>query len=307
MQIEFGKYEGAGNDFVIIDNRERVFEPRPALVAALCDRRFGIGADGLMLLEEECGADFRMRYFNSDGPEATMCGNGGRCMALFARHAGVVGERMAFAAVDGLHRAEVLACGDDAGRIALGMTEPHGFAEAEEGYFVDTGSPHYVRFVEDVERVDVRGEGRRVRNLPAFAGTGGVNVNFVEVAGEGTLKVRTYERGVEDETLACGTGSVAAAVVASRVRFPEHRCAGARRTAECGVRRRRGAVLRCEAYGAGPQGLFGCFQTGKFLRRRRAGSENFSNIAPCAAALCPGRYFAGQQPERKEFSVFTLR
>lgn len=223
MQIEFGKYEGAGNDFVIIDNRERVFEPRPALVAALCDRRFGIGADGLMLLEEECGADFRMRYFNSDGPEATMCGNGGRCMALFARHAGVVGERMAFAAVDGLHRAEVLACGDDAGRIALGMTEPHGFAEAEEGYFVDTGSPHYVRFVEDVERVDVRGEGRRVRNLPAFAGTGGVNVNFVEVAGEGTLKVRTYERGVEDETLACGTGSVAAAVVASRVRFPQVR------------------------------------------------------------------------------------
>ena len=222
MQIEFGKYEGAGNDFVIIDNRERVFEPRPALVAALCDRRFGIGADGLMLLEEECGADFRMRYFNSDGPEATMCGNGGRCMALFARHAGVVGERMAFAAVDGLHRAEVLACGDDAGRIALGMTEPHGFAEAEEGYFVDTGSPHYVRFVEDVERVDVRGEGRRVRNLPAFAGTGGVNVNFVEVAGEGTLKVRTYERGVEDETLACGTGSVAA-VVASRVRFPQVR------------------------------------------------------------------------------------
>ena len=181
MQIEFGKYEGAGNDFVIIDNRERVFEPRPALVAALCDRRFGIGADGLMLLEEECGADFRMRYFNSDGPEATMCGNGGRCMALFARHAGVVGERMAFAAVDGLHRAEVLACGDDAGRIALGMTEPHGFAEAEEGYFVDTGSPHYVRFVED------------------------------------------DERGVEDETLACGTGSVAAAVVASRVRFPQVR------------------------------------------------------------------------------------
>lgn len=130
---------------------------------------------------------------------------------------------MAFAAVDGLHRAEVLACGGDAGRIALGMTEPHGFAEAEEGYFVDTGSPHYVRFVEDVERVDVRGEGRRVRNLPAFAGTGGVNVNFVEVAGEGTLKVRTYERGVEDETLACGTGSVAAAVVASRVRFPQVR------------------------------------------------------------------------------------
>ncbi len=288
MQIEFGKYEGAGNDFVIIDNRERVFEPRPALVAALCDRRFGIGADGLMLLEEECGADFRMRYFNSDGPEATMCGNGGRCMALFARHAGAAGERMAFAAVDGLHRAEVLACGGDAGRIALGMTEPHGFAEAEEGYFVDTGSPHYVRFVEDVERVDVRGEGRRVRNAEGAYLRAGCRRR------DAGLRNRFGSR--------CRSGFPRAFSAGA-----EHRCAGARRTAECGVRRRRGAVLRCEAYGAGPQGLFGCFQTGKFLRRRRAGSENFSNIAPCAAALCPGRYFAGQQPERKEFSVFTLR
>jgi diaminopimelate epimerase len=219
MRIEFGKYEGAGNDFVIIDNREKRFEPQPALVAALCDRRFGIGADGLMLLEEERGADFRMRYFNSDGPEATMCGNGGRCIALFAFHVGAAGERMSFVAVDGPHRAEVLSCGGDAGRIALGMTEPHGLAEAEGGWFVDTGSPHYVRFVEDTERVDVRGEGRRIRHLPAFAGTGGVNVNFVEVTGEGRLKVRTYERGVEDETLACGTGAVAA----SRARFPQVR------------------------------------------------------------------------------------
>lgn len=223
MRIEFGKYEGAGNDFVIIDNREKRFEPQPALVAALCDRRFGIGADGLMLLEEERGADFRMRYFNSDGPEATMCGNGGRCIALFAFHVGAAGERMSFVAVDGPHRAEVLSCGGDAGRIALGMTEPHGLAEAEGGWFVDTGSPHYVRFVEDTERVDVRGEGRRIRHLPAFAGTGGVNVNFVEVTGEGRLKVRTYERGVEDETLACGTGAVAVAVAASRAQFPQVR------------------------------------------------------------------------------------
>ncbi len=223
MQIEFGKYEGAGNDFVIIDNRDGEFEPRSDLVAALCHRRFGVGADGLMLLERDGGTDFRMRYFNSDGPEATMCSNGGRCIALFALHAGAAGERMTFAAADGVHRASILSQDADSAAVELLMTEPRGLSEIEGGYFVDTGSPHCVRFVEDAERVDVPAEGRRIRNLPRFAAAGGVNVDFVEPAGGNLLRVRTYERGVEDETLACGTGAVAAALAASAAFAPQVR------------------------------------------------------------------------------------
>lgn len=216
MKVNFSKYEGAGNDFVVIDNRDGMFMPDVKLVAALCDRRFGIGADGLMLFENDARADFRMRYFNSDGGEATMCGNGGRCISLFAFHADVSSDRMRFVAVDGMHEAEVLSCDGDSGEVALRMTDAAMPCEAAcGGLFVDTGSPHLIVAVDNVDRVDVDTEGRRLRNMPEFAAKGGVNVDFVERAGAGELKVRTYERGVEQETLACGTGAVAAAMASA--------------------------------------------------------------------------------------------
>lgn len=221
MKIHFAKYEGAGNDFVIVDNRDSVFDPAPEAVSAVCSRRFGIGADGMMLLERDPGYDFRMRYFNSDGPEATMCGNGGRCMALFALRTGVVGTSMTFSAVDGVHRAAVLSCSGERGMVSLGMSDSSEIEEFSGGYFIDTGSPHYVVFVEDADAVDVFAEGRRMRGMDEFVRRGGANFDFVQVMPGGALKIRTYERGVEDETLACGTGAVAAAAVASRVCFPD--------------------------------------------------------------------------------------
>lgn len=174
----------------------------------------------MMLLERDEKYDFRMRYFNSDGPEATMCGNGGRCIALFALHRGAAGAETVFSAVDGIHRAAVLSYSGDRAVVSLGMKDAAGIEELEGGYFVDTGSPHYVAFTEDADSVDVFAEGRRLRDLETFRSRGGANFNFVEAMGDGALKVRTYERGVEDETLACGTGAVAAAVVTSAVRFP---------------------------------------------------------------------------------------
>lgn len=222
MKINFVKYEGAGNDFVIVDNRTLNFNPDPDVVARLCDRRFGIGADGLMLLENNDTADFTMRYFNSDGPEATMCGNGGRCISLFAFHLGLGHDnKLDFMASDGPHKAALIGSdGPDRGRIALGMkncSEPQPFGSR---YFVDTGSPHCIEFVEDVDAVDVFNEGRRIRYMSDFEPFGGVNVDFVQITGDGAIRIRTYERGVENETLACGTGAVASAIVAAAVRQP---------------------------------------------------------------------------------------
>lgn len=220
MRVEFGKYEGAANDFVIIDNRAGIIYPSVPLVASLCDRRTGIGADGLMLLEGSTRGDFRMRYFNSDGREATMCGNGGRCIALFAFHARAAGETMSFEAADGMHGAKILSVADNTASVSLGMKDAGGIEELAGGYFIDTGSPHYVTFMEDLDRLDVYSRGRRMRDMEEFVSRGGANFNFVQIVSEGTLRVRTYERGVEDETFACGTGAVASAVVASAVRCP---------------------------------------------------------------------------------------
>lgn len=221
MKVEFGKYEGAGNDFVIIDNREENFDPSPQRVAALCDRRFGIGADGLMLLEKDDATMFRMRYFNSDGPEATMCGNGGRCMVLFAAHTCIAQESFQFNAADGIHNAAILAHTEDEGVVSLGMSDVWGIERVCNGYFINTGSPHYVEFVPEVESIDIFTTGRRMRELPEFIKRGGANFNFVQIMEEGTLKVRTYERGVEEETFACGTGAVASAIVTSYAYFPD--------------------------------------------------------------------------------------
>lgn len=215
MKLRFYKYEGAGNDFILVDNRERAFEAERELVSHLCDRHFGIGADGLMLLENDAKTEFRMRYFNSDGGESTMCGNGGRCIALFAEHLGIGDYEKTFIAPDGLHIARILQQSLNSALIALGMSDVTNIYHVLDGLFVDSGSPHYVQFVEDVDNVDVFERGRELRNDKEFERYGGVNVNFVSYAPDNSLRVRTYERGVEDETLACGTGITASAVAAN--------------------------------------------------------------------------------------------
>ncbi len=223
MIIGFAKYEGTGNDFIIIDARIALdFEFQPEFVAALCDRHFGIGADGLMLLELGSGkADFDMRYFNSDGFETTMCGNGGRCIALFAHHQGIGGSEKVFSGADGVHRAKIKGVDDLRGIVELQLNHT-GIVEQEgDGFLLDTGSPHYVKFVNGIDDVDVVGEGRKIRNNPAY-GPKGVNVNFVEITGNGSFRLRTYERGVEGETQACGTGATAAAIAAHVAKQPSY-------------------------------------------------------------------------------------
>ncbi len=210
MQLEFHKYHGTGNDFILLDNRAGQISLSRDQVAALCHRRFGIGADGLMLLETAPGMDFRMVYFNADGGESSMCGNGGRCITAFARALGIVGEKASFIAIDGPHAAEI----SPEGNISLHMKDVAGIQHFPDHALLDTGSPHYVQWVEDVASVDVVNTGRNIRNLPQFA-PGGLNVNFTARNADGSLQVRTYERGVEDETYSCGTGVTAAAIAAS--------------------------------------------------------------------------------------------
>ncbi|MBE0639587.1 MAG: diaminopimelate epimerase [Bacteroidales bacterium] len=210
MELKFYKYHGAGNDFIMIDNRERFFNPEATTITKLCHRFFGIGADGLILLEHHPEADFRMRYFNSDGREATMCGNGGRCCVAFARFLGLVKSDANFIAADGRHVAVILSEYDTSVVVKLKMSDVVNIQKFDEGFFLDTGSPHLVRFIENVNDLDVNAEGRKIRTMSKW-GTDGVNVNFVELK-SGDVHGRTYERGVENETLSCGTGAIAMAL-----------------------------------------------------------------------------------------------
>ncbi len=179
-------------------------------IQRLCHRRFGIGADGLIILEKSESYPFAMRYFNADGREGTMCGNGGRCIMAFARRLGIAGNETSFAGIDGVHHARML----DNGLIRLKLKDVEGLNRLEDGYLVDTGSPHFVRFVSDLEQVDMESVGKEIRHQERF-GREGVNVNFVQVEDhDGTLFVRTFERGVEAETWSCGTGVTAAAICA---------------------------------------------------------------------------------------------
>ena len=206
MKLSFSKYEGAGNDFILVDGRkiDSEFATVP-VVAHLCDRHFGIGADGFIILYPSDRADFRMKYFNSDGREGTMCGNGGRCMAAFARRLGVIGEEGVFEAIDGLHQVSL----EKNGRVTLQLNDVQGIRELEDGYLLDTGSPHFVTFTDGLDDIDVFARGRVLRNEPRFRE--GVNINFTQLL-PGGIRVRTYERGVEEETLSCGTGITAAAM-----------------------------------------------------------------------------------------------
>lgn len=211
MLIPFTKYQGAGNDFILCNQWES--EPLTRrdtdLLARLCDRRFGIGADGVMFLRKHADYDFEMVYFNADGREGSMCGNGGRCIVAFAYHLGLIAEQTHFLAVDGPHAARVIR----SDWVELGMQQ---VAEVEQGdgfFFLDTGSPHYVTLVDDLSQVDVVRQGRAIRYGDRFREKG-TNVNFVQRQGP-ALTIGTYERGVEDETLACGTGITAAALVSS--------------------------------------------------------------------------------------------
>ncbi len=216
MKISFSKYHGTGNDFIIIDNRELQWKPTQEEVAHLCDRHFGIGADGLMLLTEKPGTDFYMTYYNSDGRESTMCGNGGRCMIIFARSLALAGDETRFQAIDGEHIGKVTQK-EDSLIVSLKMKDVTVKEIEDDHLFLDTGSPHYVVFTTGVEAMDLITEARKIRFSERFREEG-TNVDFAG-AGKDGLFVRSYERGVEDETLSCGTG-VTASALARAVKNP---------------------------------------------------------------------------------------
>lgn len=206
MDFEFYKYQGTGNDFVIIDNRDLFFpKDDPALVAKLCNRRFGVGADGLLLLENHPRADFKMVYYNSDGKLSSMCGNGGRCIVHFAKYLGIVSNTANFEAMDGMHKATI-----DKEWVSLQMKDVEKIVTSAQAIYLDTGSPHHIEMVSGLKDYDVFNEGRKIRN--GVYGEKGANVNFVEQLKTDIFAVRTYERGVEDETLSCGTGVTAVAL-----------------------------------------------------------------------------------------------
>ena len=207
MILNFYKYQGTGNDFIIIDNRSLLFDKSNSNnIAKLCDRRFGIGADGLILLENHPKVDFRMVYYNADGNESSMCGNGGRCITAFAKFLGVIDDETTFEAIDGLHKAKIYD-----GIVKLQMQDVSNIETFETHLFLDTGSPHHVELVDNLKDFDVKNKGEAIRYGAPYNKVGS-NINFVNQISENSFAVRTYERGVEDETLSCGTGVTAVAL-----------------------------------------------------------------------------------------------
>jgi diaminopimelate epimerase len=206
MRFQFYKYQGTGNDFVVIDNRQLVFpKNNTKLIALLCDRKFGIGADGLILLESHLTANFTMVYFNADGYPGSMCGNGARCITHFARFLGIIENEASFEAADGMHFATI-----EGQTVSLRMQDVKSVTAENDHRFLNTGSPHHVQLVKDLKEYEVVTNGRRLRN--ELYGKEGANINFVERISDNTFAVRTYERGVENETLSCGTGVTAVAI-----------------------------------------------------------------------------------------------
>lgn len=207
MSQTFYKYQGTGNDFIIIDNRQLIFgKNNTKLIRELCDRRFGIGADGLILLENDNTSDFKMVYFNADGNESTMCGNGGRCIVAFAKLLGIIECDTKFMAIDGLHLAKI-----DDDTVKLKMQDVSQIEQFDNHVFLDTGSPHHVQMESNLDELDVKKVGRKIRYGEPYK-EAGANINFVLKNSDTKFTVRTYERGVEDETLSCGTGVTAVAL-----------------------------------------------------------------------------------------------
>lgn len=205
--MKFYKYQGTGNDFILIDNRDLSFNKDQDYIAQLCNRRFGIGGDGLILLENDNDTNFRMIYFNADGGESTMCGNGGRCIVAFAHFLNIFEKECIFNAIDGTHEAKIV----NNNIVKLKMVDVKTISRDGEYFVLNTGSPHLVQYVSNIEAHDVYHNGRNIRYSETYKQEG-INVNFVEPISENELFVRTYERGVEDETLSCGTGVTASAL-----------------------------------------------------------------------------------------------
>src|ERR1700743_1043800 len=212
MTTHFYKYQGAGNDFILIDNRSlAINHHNPKLVAHLCDRRFGIGGDGIMFLQNKEGYDFEMVYYNSDGAPSSMCGNGGRCIVAFAKFLGIIDTEAEFLAVDGPHHAKISASGD---WVSLQMIDVDTINQDDDAYVLNTGSPHYIQLVDGLKEKNVYRDGYNIRNNDTYKAQG-INVNFVEPVTNGYF-VRTFERGVEDETYAGGTGVTAVALAMAK-------------------------------------------------------------------------------------------
>ena len=207
MKINFSKYNGAGNDFILIDDRENLINDNKSLISYFCDRHFGIGADGLIILKESSNSDFEILHYTSDGNLGSLCGNGSRCAVLFAFNKDIISRNTVFHAFDGIHNAEILGNG----LIKMEMKVNSDIVSNSYGTWLDTGSPHLVVEMNDTDELDVNNEGRLIR-YSDFYKEEGVNVNFVEKISDDQFKIRTYERGVENETLACGTGSTASAI-----------------------------------------------------------------------------------------------
>lgn len=209
MKIHFQKYQATGNDFVLIDNRTHGYSFSKEQIEKICDRRFGVGADGLMLIEQHPTLDFNLVYYNSDGSQS-LCGNGSRAAVVMAATLGLLKTNTTFNAYDGSHEAVLIS--EDL--VRLKMNDVKVVKKSGDEYFIDTGSPHHIRFVNDVNAYPVVEEGRKIRYSDAYA-PGGTNANFIQLLDNNTIAVRTYERGVEDETFSCGTGVTAAALAAS--------------------------------------------------------------------------------------------